>query len=76
MDIFNDLQNRIKMDFSDRNTKRVRNALKLLDVKTKIPHRIANDAILCSKLYAIDFLQNIKEYLKTNVISKTSSMEK
>lgn len=70
------LQSRMKNDFEDNDTKDVRLALKELGVKTKIPHKVAKNAILHSKLYSIDFLQKIIEYIsdKFNKDSKQTGI--
>lgn len=72
MNILNNLQSCIQNDFVENITKRVRLTLKHFGIKTIIPHCVAKNAILYSKLYPIDFLQKIKEYLNTvsNEVSK------
>jgi len=46
-------------------TNRVRLTLKEFGIKTRIPHQVAKKAILHSKLYSIDFLQKILEYVSS-----------
>lgn len=71
MNILNKLQSCIQNDFLENITKRVRLALKHFGIKTIISHCEAKNAILYSKLYPIDFLQKIKDYL--NNVSKDVS---
>jgi len=52
----------------------VRRALKELGIQTKIPHKVAKNAILYCELYSIDFLQKIKEYLSNKINPKKSGL--
>lgn len=64
------------MDFEDGNIERVRQDLKEFGIKTKIPHSVLKNAILDSKLYSIDFLKKIHEYLcnSINTLSNGTDM--
>lgn len=61
------LQNLIKNDFDDNDTKRVERTMREFGIKTKIPQKVIKTAIIHSKLYSISFLQKIMEYLVNKI---------
>lgn len=65
--MLDDLQNLIIYDFKSCSTVNVHSALREFGIKTKIPHCVIKNAIICSQLYSIDFLQNILDYIANEV---------